>query len=249
MNCNRTQQMLDAWIDRELDGEMVAALSAHVAACPACAALRRDRESARHLVRELAPRYTAPPHLRQEVLRKLRGATEAPPPERVVSLRRAWAMALAGAMAGAVAMFAGFQLPLQDETFELAVARHVAALGSGSMVQVESSDRHTVKPWFQGKIDIAPPVRDLSAQGFTLLGARLDTIDGKLAAAIVYRIRNHPIDFYVWPGDIRETTPLQLTLHRGFGIAHWSGNGLHFAAVSDVDPRDLERFARLFHSP
>jgi RNA polymerase sigma-70 factor (ECF subfamily) len=62
-------------------------------------------------------------------------------------------------------------------------------------------------------------------------------------------IRNHPIDLYVWPGDIREATPLQVTLHRGFGIAHWSENGLHFAAVSDVDPRDLERFARLFHSP
>ncbi len=247
MNCSRTQQMLDAWIDRELDEQTADALTAHVASCPACATLRSDRENARAVIRELIPRYAAPPGLRQEVLRNLRRATE--PTGRVISLRRAWAMAMAGAAAGAFAMFLLVQLPLHDRTPEQAVASHVAALASGSMVQVESGDRHTIKPWFQGKVDFAPPVRDLTSHGFVLLGARLDSIGSRQAAAVVYRIRNHPIDLYVWPGDIREPTPLQMTLHRGFGIAHWSGDGLHFAAVSDVDPRDLERFARLFHSP
>ncbi len=247
MNCSRTQQMLDAWIDRELDEQTASALAAHIETCPVCATLRGDRERARDVVRELAPRYTAPPGLRQELLLKLRRASESP--ARTVTLRRAWAMAMAGAAAGAFAMFLVFQPPLRNKTPELAVATHVAALSSGTMVQVQSSDRHIIRPWFQGKVEFAPPVRDLSAHGFALLGARLDSIGARPAAAVVYRIRNHPIDFYVWPGEVGETTPLQLTLHRGFGIAHWSGSGLHFAAVSDVDPRDLERFARLFHSP
>jgi anti-sigma factor RsiW len=247
MKCNRAQRILDAWIDRELDEQTASALTAHVAGCATCATLKSERQNARDVVRELAPRYAAPSDLRQDVLRNLRPAAE--PPAHVVSLRRAWSMALAGAAAGAFAMFLVVTLPLQDATLELAVASHVAALSSGSMVQVESGDRHTIKPWFQGKLDFAPPVRDLTAHGFQLLGARLDSIDSRPAAAVVYRIRNHPIDLYAWPGEVRELTPLQVTLHRGFGIAHWSGNGLHFAAVSDVDPRDLERFARLFHSP
>jgi anti-sigma factor RsiW len=156
-------------------------------------------------------------------------------------------MAFAGAAAGAIGMFLVVRFPLHDRTPELAVMRHVAALSSSSMVQVTSGDRHTIKPWFQGKVDFAPPVRDLTAEGFTLLGARLDSVGTTQAAAVVYRIRNHPIDLYVWPGEVGQATPLQITLYRGFGVAHWSGNGLHFAAVSDVDPRDLERFARLFH--
>ncbi len=245
MNCGDTREMLDAWIDREVDEKTDRALSAHIEDCPSCAALRSDRENARDVLRVLAPRYAAPAGLREKVLRNMRETSK--PPASVVSLRCAWSMALAGAAAGAFAVFLALQLPLHDRTPELAVASHVAALASVSMVQVASNDRHTVKPWFQGKITFSPPVRDLSLQGFTLLGARLDSIGPRPAAAVVYRIRNHPIDLYVWPGEIRDLTAVQMTLHRGFGIAHWSGNGLHFAAVSDVDPRDLERFARLLH--
>jgi anti-sigma factor RsiW len=158
-------------------------------------------------------------------------------------------MALVGAVAGVLATFFFLQMPLQDRIPERVVASHVAALASGSMVQVTSGDRHTIKPWFQGKIELAPPVRELTAEGFTLIGARMDTIGSQPAASVVYRIRNHPIDLFVWPAEARQQTPLELTIHRGFGIAYWSANGLHFAAVSDVDPRDLKRFALLIQSP
>jgi len=248
MNCSRTQQMLDAWIDHELDEQTAGVLSVHCSGCPACAALKADREHIRNLVRELTPRHAAPPGFKQEVLRNLRRTSEAP--VRVVSLRRAWSMVMAGAAAGAFAMFLLVQLPLHDRTTpERVVASHVAALASGSVVQVESADRHTVKPWFQGKVDFAPPVLDLTAHGYTLLGARLDAIGSTPAAAIVYRIRNHPIDLYVWPSEGSVPASLQVATHRGFGIAYWSGNGLHFAAVSDVNRHDLERFALLMQSP
>ena len=247
MNCSRTQKMLDAWIDQELDEQTAGALSVHVAGCSACATLRTDRENARAVVRELAPRYVAPPGFKAEVLRNLRRAGAAP--RRIVSLWQAWSMALAGAATGILVTLLYLQMPLHDRTPERVVASHVAALASGSMVQVTSGDRHTIKPWFQGKVEFAPPVRELTAEGFTLLGARLDNIGSQQAAAVVYKIRNHPIDLYVWPGQVREPTPLQLTIYRGFGIAHWSAAGLHFAAVSDVDPRDLKRFALLIQSP
>ena len=247
MNCSHTQKMLDAWIDQELDEQTANALSVHVAVCTVCATLKTDRESARAVVRKLAPRYLAPTGFKLELLRNLRLAGVAP--RRVVSLLQAWSMALGGVAAGIFATFLFLQMPLYDRTPEQAVASHVAALASGNMLQVTSGDRHSIKPWFQGKIEFAPPVRDLTADGFTLLGARLDKIASEPAASVVYRIRNHPIDLFVWPGEVRQQTPLQLTIHRGFGIAHWSDNGLHFAAVSDVDPRDLKRFALLIRSP
>lgn len=247
MNCSRTQKMLNAWIDQELDEQTASALSVHVAGCPACATLRSDRENARAIVREIAPRYLAPLGFKQDVLRNLRRAGAAP--RRAVSLWQAWSMALAGAATGILVTILYSQIPLHDRTPEHAVTSHVAALASGSMLQVASGDRHTIKPWFQGKVEFAPPIRELTAEGFTLLGARLDKIGSQPAAAVVYKIRNHPIDLYVWPAEVRQQTPLQETIHRGFGIVYWSANGLHFAAISDVDPRDLKRFALLMQSP
>ena len=127
MNCSRTQKMLDAWIDQELDEQTASALSVHIAGCPACATLGSERKNARDVVRELAPRYAVPPGLKQEVLRNLRRAGEAPP-KRAVSLWQAWSMALAGAAAGVLATLLFLQMPLEDRTPERAVASHVAAL-------------------------------------------------------------------------------------------------------------------------
>jgi anti-sigma factor RsiW len=117
------------------------------------------------------------------------------------------------------------------------------------LVQVAASDRHVVRPWFQGKVDFAPPVRDLASEGFTLLGARLDRIGDRNAAVVVYRIRNHPIDLFVWRGGSDTVAPVRLTVARGFSVATWEQQGLRFAAVSDVDSRELERFARALQSP
>ena len=114
MNCSRAQKMLDAWIDQELDEQTASTLSVHIAGCPACATLRGERENVRDLVRELAPRYAAPPGLKQEVLRNLRLAGEAP--NRVVSLWQAWSMALAGVATGVCATLLFFQFPLEDRT-------------------------------------------------------------------------------------------------------------------------------------
>ena len=127
---------------------------------------------------------------------------------------------------------------------EQAVASHVASLAPPRrLVDVESSDRHVVKPWLSGKIDFAPPVLDLEPYGFTLLGARLDHVGNRQAAAVVYRIRNHDINLFVWRAA-REgmRTETELTAVRGFGVASWTHNGLMFVAVSDVDRRDLQKF-------
>jgi anti-sigma factor RsiW len=136
--------------------------------------------------------------------------------------------------------------PATDPSMDVLVSRHALSL-AGPLVAFASQDRHHVKPWFHGKVDFAPAVRDLSAMGFVLEGARLERLDGRAAAAVVYRIRNHPINLFVWRATApRQPSGIALSQVRGYAVAQWSEQELMFAAVSDVDPRDLERFARAF---
>lgn len=261
MSCLRTRQMLDAWLDGELDAGTSTALAQHAAGCPDCSALRSTRDDLRVALRA-APRHAAPASLRRAVGAGFKAARR-PAPQGVVPQWRlprlprllAWwqALALAGAT-GALAMLATvFVLigPGREDAAtslrEQMVARHVAALASNHLIDVASSDRHAVKPWLQGKVDFAPQVRDLSPQGFTLEGARLDRVGGRAAVALVYRIREHPIDLFVWRradgrADGRDAA-LEMAIVRGFSVASWSVDGLEYAAVSDADAGELRRFA------
>jgi len=126
------------------------------------------------------------------------------------------------------------------------VVRHVNALAT-QLFTVRSSDQHTVKPWFQGKLDFSPPVWDLSAAGFPLLGGRVDTVDGRTVAALVYQRRLHMINVMIWPADDR-TAPSDARTIRGFHERHWVQDGMSIWAVSDVNDDDLKEFVRLFSS-
>ena len=119
---------------------------------------------------------------------------------------------------------------------------------SRRLTEIASADRHAVKPWFQGKVDFAPAVRDLSAEGYVLLGGRLDHVADGQAAAIVYKVREHVINLFVWRAPGPEDVPLSVAPARGFSLATWTDSGLRFAAISDTDAREIERFARLVRS-
>ena len=160
------------------------------------------------------------------------------------------ALALAGASAACAVLLTllAVQFPdgasAQARLREQVVARHVAALATPHLIDVASSDRHVVKPWLLGKIDFAPPVPDLSAQGFGLEGARLDQVDGQTAVALVYRLREHPVQLFVWRSAESRDAGVALVTVRGFSVATWSASGLHHAVVSDADAAEVARFAR-----
>lgn len=135
--------------------------------------------------------------------------------------------------------------PSSAATANQIVDAHVRSLLPGHLYDVASSDRHTVKPWFTGRTDIAPPVIDLSAKGFPLLGGRLDYIDGHRAAALAYGRRLHTINLFVWRSDERDVSNASFTV-RGYSVRAWKKNGLTYWAVSDVAPGDLDTFCRNF---
>lgn len=256
MSCGHLRQYLDAWLDGELDVATGAALADHVQACTACAALKHEREHLIERVHAASPRFAARPALTSAVQAALREVGRRPWWRWRPSQRPRWWQALAMA-AGSAALATALTVlvlrlpaPHDDAAWaDVLVAQHARSMAE-TLFDVRSDDRHTIKPWFQGKVDFAPTVRDLSAQGFVLEGARLDRLRDTPAAALVYRIRNHPINLFVWRADAaQDVASPQMSRARGFALARWTQDGLHFAAVSDVDPRDLERFAHAMAAP
>lgn len=135
-------------------------------------------------------------------------------------------------------------LSLSDPLDADLVADHVHALQVGPLTEVVSTDRHTVKPWFQGRLDYAPPVFDLAADGFPLIGGRTERVRGNVVAALAYKSNRHVIDVFVWPSDL-QAAPVH-RVRRGFNVLHWSDGAMQYWAVSDLERAEMARFAQLW---
>ncbi len=242
--CPDKELLLHALVDGELDAGNALAIEAHVAGCAGCAAeLEAIREvKARLKAAPLA--HTAPQSLldRLDVALAEAEAPSAPPRRRGVRAET-WVLSGTGAaLAASLALMAIMPtgVSLQAELVD-AQAR---SLEASHLVDVETSDRHTVKPWFNGKIDFAPPVVDLAPQGYPLVGGRLDRVGGKRAAALVFHRGLHVINLFIWPGDASSEPSLQQK--DGYNLVRWGQGGLVFWAVSDCDPQALTGFQKAF---
>ena len=246
MNCQETTALLSAHLDRELDVASSLAMDAHLATCRDCAAAVERAEALRTAIRSAALTYAAPPDLASRVraaLRRDRRASGA-------LMQRAWRWASVPAAAVAAAALAwlvvvnvngaGGQRRLLDDL----VAGHVRSLMVDHLVDVPSSDQHTVRPWFNGKIDFAPPVADHVASGFPLVGGRVDYVGARAVAAIVYRHNQHVINVFVWPTAGEQFGPREVTVE-GYHLLHWADGGLEYWMVSDLNGRELGELAEL----
>ena len=250
MNCDHAHKVLDAYLDDELDEATAAQLAQHLNTCPACAGVRAERDALRTALR-LLPRHEAPASLRRSIAGKLGAIERLGQPRRPPSLRWWQAAAFAGVAATAglvLGLWIATPLAVED-TREHALARHVASLGNGQpQVEVISTDRHVVKPWFAGKLDFAPPVRDLTEHGVTLVGAGTEALAGRTAAVIVYRMRRHHVSLFVSRASGPRPQPIAASTLRGFAVVSWANAGLNFTAVSDTDLSELHRFADLLQA-
>jgi anti-sigma factor RsiW len=241
--CPDKELLLHALADGELDAGNALEVEAHIAGCAGCAA---EYEAMRQVKARLgaAPlAYAAPPTLLARLDEALEAEAAAPPRRRRGIGAETWV--LSGAISALAASFVLFAFTPQGAPLEAElVDAQARSLEAQHLVDVETSDRHTVKPWFNGKIDFAPPVVDLAPQGYPLVGGRLDRLNGRRVAALVFRARAHVINLFVWPG---EAPPAPMTEHReGYTLIRWGAGGLTFWAVSDVDPGSLAAFQQDF---
>src|ERR1700674_2247645 len=186
MTCSPARELIEGYLDNELDANRAAEMQDHLATCPDCAELKHRLETLRNGIREQAPYYEAPAHLQMRVLSAVRRSG----PRRFNWLAVAASLLLGLSLIGNVWLLqsrhSGGDLIAQE-----VLSRHVRSLMGTHLLDVPSSDRHTVKPWFNGKLDFAPDVKDFAGQGFPLIGGRLDYLTGKTVAALVYRRRQH----------------------------------------------------------
>ena len=238
------RELLHAYVDGELDLANARQTERHLESCADCRGTERAIRELRSALTSDAPAYRAPAHLRKNVRAALR--REAKSTRQTLS---PWLMFATGAAFAAVILgFALFQTTRATRTnaiVDQVVANHVRSLLAAQLVDVVSSNQHTVKPWFDGKIDFAPEVRDLSASGFPLVGGRLDYLDGKTVAALVYQRNKHPINLFITPETTSRSTSPTVITRRGYNLFSWTNNGMKCWAVSDLNQTELREFTEL----
>jgi len=239
--CVDQELLLGGLVDNELDAANVAMLEAHIARCDGCREELERLQAVRNLLRSEGVRYGAPERLSTRIaplseLRTPRAANDN-------RLLRWLAPGVVGALAASLALVTLLPPGADTVVDQELVSDHVRSLQPGHLTDVQTTNQHIVKPWFNGRIDFSPPVPELADQGFPLAGGRLDSIDGKTVAAIVYHRRLHTVNLFVWPArDAAERSFVK----DGFAVKEWSRNGLRFAAVSDIPAAELQQFHKLF---
>jgi anti-sigma factor RsiW len=244
MSHDQIRELLHAFVDGELDLINAREVEQHLGSCEKC---RNEEERIRALheaVTNDATAYRAPAHLKRNIRAMLRREERAE--DKTFSF---WPILVASAAFAVLLLSAVFFLTSrtshQGAIADEVIANHVRSLLATHLVDVTSSDQHTVKPWFEGKIDFAPDVRDFAMSGFPLVGGRLDYLDGKTVAALVYQRNKHPINVFVMPASENHDTPPVSITRRGYNAFHWTRGQMEYWAVSDLNQTELREFSGL----
>src|SRR6266496_4241285 len=269
MNCEEATKLMDGYLDGELDPLTSQTIEQHLRDCRKCEQAYEAHTALAYAISRGAPYYKAPAELRQRVQSSLRDAvgvraSRSAARENHASLTSRWArrrpvlpetswnwLALAAAIILAALITAVFlprmRAPNADQFLATQlIASHVRSLMANHLTDVPSSDQHTVKPWFNGKLDFSPPVKDLAAEGFPLVGGRLDYLDDRPVAALVYQRRKHFINLFIWPSD--SGSGQKTVMRQGYNLFHWTQSGMSYWAVSDLNSTELQDFVHLVQS-
>ena len=254
MNCQECHDFIDAYLDNELSVAEVILLEKHLRDCAECQQLLESRKVVGALLDNPQLRFEIPDYLYSKIQSAL-------PPASVSAKDRtgrkpaiSWffsvPLALAAALAivlGLAVLYLGTRLGRSRDNVlaEEVISSHVRSLLATHLLDVPSTDQHTVKPWFDGKLKFSPPVEDFSDHGFRLIGGRLDYLNGQDVAAVVYQRNKHFINLFIWASESVHTAPAQSFAKDGYNVLHWARDGFEFWAVSDVNERDLRVFGDL----
>lgn len=250
MNCKEARLMTYAYVDGELDVLTTARIELHVRDCITCQRRLHEHTALRTAIKTAAPYFKAPADLQERIRAQLR----TPQKKRWSLSLGAWRWPSIGALVASITLFSltlalVINTPTADElSAHEVIASHVRSLMADHLTDIQSSDRHTVKPWFIGHLDFSPPVHDFTQQGFILVGGRLDYLNDRQAAALVYKNRKHIINLFISPALLMETSSIKAHHWQGYTAYEWTHAGMRFWAVSEVNEDDLNQFAQLWRA-
>jgi anti-sigma factor RsiW len=249
MACESWKVKLDAFVDAELSSEEMRAFDVHVRQCPSCAADALSRLQMKRAVQMAGKRFAPRPEFRERVQRTIQAKAQ----PGYMRLARIWiaatAVVAAFAIAGLTANY-GRERNRTQQVYSEVADLHVETLASSAPVDVISTDRHTVKPWFQGKIPFAFDLPDLQNSEFTLLGGRMAYLEQTPGAHLIYELRKHRVSVFIFPeGSLRRLDENSFaTKELSFSMETWSHGGLRYFVIGDASPADIDRLAKLFRS-
>jgi mycothiol system anti-sigma-R factor len=256
VSCELTHSVLHGYLDGELDAARAAEFEQHLLSCPQCVAELEAQEDLRSAIQRAGLRERAPEKIRRNLQAAISGTSTTSEPVKTVtpirsklSIRPTWWLTLAAAAVFVIVLGSRFLPNLTqghggDEMTAAIVDAHLRSLQPGHLEDVISTDQHTVKPWFDGRIDFAPPVRDFVSDGFPLQGGRLDVVRGKTVAVLVYGRRKHIINVFIWPTNDQDIAPQQGS-QLGYNWIDWRKGGMELVAISDVSSPDLTELQKL----
>ena len=243
MSCQQTHELVHGYLDGELDLVKSLEIEKHLEHCPGCTQNYEGLRSLQSRVRDNALRFEPPASFEKRLRSSLRSEKEP------LIFRWRWLVAAASLVTAVVIIWTVAAVSSRQSTDDVlaqeVVASHVRSLMADHLTDVPSSDRHTVKPWFDGKLDFSPVVKDLSQQGFSLNGGRLDYIGNRPVAALVYQRRQHSINVFVWPATGAPATNGKASERQGYNLIRWSNAGMTYWAVSDLNLAELQQFVQL----
>ena len=250
MSCHRARELIQPYIDGELERVQAAEVKRHIDQCKDCYLRHRNQLTLRSSFKDNSLYYRAPQDLRIRIRLSLREEVKTEVPQR--SFR--WTSLILAVSVAVLLITTTIEVvlrivrPAADERIaQEIVSDHVRSLQSANQLPgVLSSDQHTIKPWFNGKVDFSPPVNDFAAQDFHLYGGRLDYVNNRTVATLIYQRRSHFINLYIWPAQQPQTTGTVTVERQGYNLVHWTSSGMNFWAISDLGVSELTDFARLF---
>jgi anti-sigma factor RsiW len=249
LSCQTTQGFIHAYVDGELDLARSLEVEQHMQECQVCATAYRNQIALRSALKDSSLYHSAPAGLEKRIRSSLRREAKSDVGRRLFGWR--WlpvGVALACVLLMALVVWRAVPglRPSGDELLaQEIVTNHVRSLQlEGHHIDVISQDPHTVKPWFDGKLDFAPPVKDFSGQGFPLLGGRLEYLNNRAVAALIYQRQKHFINLYIWPAEQSNVAEVA-TKRQGYNLLHWTNSGMTYWAISDLNGVELHEFARL----
>jgi len=246
VTCQETQALLDGYVDGELDVVRSVEVERHLQDCQACAHVYKNHQALRSAIKGGELYFSPPARLQKRVRAAVRQANRAETHTWVWPWR---GLSVAASLA-AVALLVWSLVPLltgpsvNDRVTQDLIAGHVRSLMASHLTDIASSDQHTVKPWFEGKLDFSPPVTDLADQGFPLVGGRLEYLDNRPVAVLVYRHQQHVINLFFWPATPGGSARVQTITRQGYQLLHWAQSGLSYWAVSNLNLGEMQAFVR-----
>jgi anti-sigma factor RsiW len=249
MDCTETRRHLHPYLDQELERAIAAAVDEHLASCAHCKGIFATQSALRSGLRRHATYHRAPRGLAARI--RARASGERRTRWQWPALGQWLPIGVAAAAAAVISWTAALQyasVPSSQIATEQVVSAHARSIVTSQLIQVASSDQHTVKPWLSSKLDFSPPVPDLSPAGFPLVGGRMDYLNNRLVAALVYRSRQHVINLFVCPDQHAKKVALEAQSKNGYNVLRWTDSGMAFWAISDVNAADLRQFADQYAS-